>query len=246
MDGLGDFVRAEREWLNLTVLRFATHPRVREALPGYLIDLWHGMRGAIGLLEAATARSRSLAAECPVSRQLSEYYQRHIEEERGHDEWLLADLERLGVDPIQAMQTLPSVQVAELLGTMHFWVLNVHPVAALSYFYVVERHPPNVALLDWMVRQRAVPRAALQTFFRHAVIDVAHGDELERLLAQLPLSLAQHELLRVSAKAAIVQLARIVEHHVRRADGFPPNERPGSDSPTSAGEPLAPLGSRAP
>ncbi|MEO5580843.1 MAG: iron-containing redox enzyme family protein, partial [Gemmatimonadaceae bacterium] len=112
----------------------------------------------------------------------------------------------------------PMPEVAELLGTQHFWILHTHPVAALAYFYVIEGNPPTVQMLDWMVETAGVPRDALRTFYRHATIDIEHGRELEDLVDSLPLTEAHQEMLAVSATTVLRQLARIMERHVNRAD----------------------------
>ena len=131
---------------------------------------------------------------------------------------MLDDLRRLGVDIETALVTPPAPEIAELMGTLHFWVLHAHPIGALAYFYVVERSPPSVELLDWMVDDGGIPSEALQTFYRHAKIDVAHGRELEELIDTLPLMPAHLELLSLSATTTIHQLARRLEGLILRAD----------------------------
>ena len=215
LDGL---ISVERGWHDLTVLRFLSHPAYLQVFPEYLIGVYHSMRTAGALMEAARLRSIALAPECPVANRLVEYWTRHIVEEAGHDRWLLEDLAVMGIDCERDLADPPMPEVAELLGTLHFWVLHTHPVAALAYFYVVERSPPTVRQLDWMVDSAGVPRAALRTFYRHATIDVDHGRELEDILGSLPLTEAHQRLLAVSATTVLRQLARIMERHVRRAD----------------------------
>jgi hypothetical protein len=189
------------------------------------------MRTAGALMEAARLRSIALAPECPVADRLVEYWTRHIQEEAGHDQWMLEDLPVFGID-VRNLDKLPVPEVAELLGTLHFWVLHTHPVAALSYFYVVERSPPIVQQLDWMVESAGIPREGLRTFYRHATIDVAHGQELEELVDSLPLTEAHQQLLALSAKTVVRQLTRIMENHVLRADELLAAGAPGTQRTT--------------
>ena len=101
-------------------------------------------------MQAALQRSIALATQCPVAAELVPYWIQHIEEETGNDQWLLEDLTTvLGVD-IRELRRLPRPEIAELMGTLHFWVLHAHPIAAVAYFYVVERSVASTQQLDWL------------------------------------------------------------------------------------------------
>ena len=204
-------VRADASALSLVTLRFLTQSALPVIFPQYLVALYHSMRTAGAVMEAARARSVSLAAVCPVAARLAPYWTRHIREEAGHDEWVLGDLTRLGVDADSVRSSIPTPEVAELMGTLHFWIQHVHPIAALSYFYVGESNPPTVQLVEWIVQTRGIPREALQTFLRHASIDARHGRELEQLIDSLPLTKVHVELMALSAKTVMRQLCRIYE-----------------------------------
>ena len=216
-------IRPEREWLDLTTLRFFTHPALRHVFPEFLIGVYHAMHTAGAVMEAARSRCMALAPHCPVAARLVPYWAQHIREEAGHDNWLLSDLRRLGVELESALAAPPAPGIAELMGTLHFWVLHTHPVAALVYFYLIEARPPNVEMLDWIVRSAVIPRDALETFYRHARIDVAHGRELADLIDSLPLEPPHFELMVVSARTTVHQLGRILEPLIIQADQLPPN-----------------------
>ena len=219
VNALDGVIRRERVWLDLVTMRFATHPGLRRVFPEYLIGVYHAMHTAGAVMEAARQRCIALASECRVASQLVDYWARHIEDEAGHDKWLVEDLESIGVER-SALVAPPLPEVAELLGTLHFWILHTHPLGALAYFYVLERDPPTLSYLDWLVTAAGVQRASLRTFYRHAVIDVEHGRELEELIEALPLTAAHRQLLVLSATTVVHQLARVMERHVRRADAL--------------------------
>ena len=209
----------ETAWLNLTAMRLLTHPALPQVFVDYLVALYHSMRTAGALMDAARRRSAALAGECPVAARLVDYWTQHIREEAGHDQWLLEDMrEAFGVRPERHLESPPDPIVAELIGTLHFWVLHTHPIAALSYFYVIERSPPTDELVDWLVHSAGLPREGLRTFSRHAIIDRVHGRDLEELLDTLPLSAAHLDLLALSASTVLRQLARLMEALIERAD----------------------------
>jgi len=217
-EALNAVIRRERVWLDLAVLRLYSHPGFPSVFTEFLVQVYHGMHTAAALMEAARTRSADLASACPVAARLVPYWDDHIREEAGHDEWLLADMRRLGMDVDGVLSAPPSPEVAELMGTLHFWILHTHPVAAIGYFYFVERNVANVKTIDHMARVVGIPPTALETFRRHATIDIAHGRELEELVDSLPLTTAHRDLLAVSTATVIHQLGRRTEELLLRAE----------------------------
>ena len=127
-EALDAVIRRERAWLDLNALRLYTHPGFRLVFTEFLVRVYHGMHTATALMEAARIRSAVLATACPVAARLVPYWDKHIREEAGHDEWLLDDMRGLGMDVDGLLGVPPTPDVAELMGTLHFWVLHTHPV----------------------------------------------------------------------------------------------------------------------
>ena len=130
-------------------------------------------------MEAALHASRAIAAGDGVAAGMIAYLERHIEEERGHDEWLLEDLEALGVSRAEVRTRAPADSTARAVGAQYYWIRHDHPVALLGYVAVVEGRPPSVAFLDEIVARTGLPSSAFRTLYRHAESDVGHGRDLE-------------------------------------------------------------------
>src|SRR5207244_9453749 len=88
--------------------RFLTHPRIAAVYPEYLIAVHCAVRASVPVMEAARDRAEAMAETDPVAAGLTGYLERHIEEERGHDLWLLEDLECLGVRRGTGLARVPS------------------------------------------------------------------------------------------------------------------------------------------
>ncbi len=86
--------------------RFVDHPGVRELYPEYLERMHWIVRASVPLME--TARARALEIDDPVAAMVATYFEKHIDEEVGHDEWLLEDLEALGRDRAAVLVRPPS------------------------------------------------------------------------------------------------------------------------------------------
>jgi len=175
-----------------------THARFSELFPEYLFALHCSTRASVPLMETARERAARLAPNDPAAARLAVYLTAHIPEERNHDQWLLDDLETLGVPRSEVLQRVPSPSVAALVGSQYYWVLHYHPVALLGYIAVLEGYPPSAAELEQVITRTGLPRGAFRTLLEHSDLDQAHRDEFYRTLDHLPLSHEQSALLVVS------------------------------------------------
>jgi pyrroloquinoline quinone (PQQ) biosynthesis protein C len=176
--------------------------------PEYLIALHGVVRASVPLMEEALRASRALAERDGVAAGMLSYLERHIDEERGHDQWLLEDLETLGVSPAEVWARAPADSTARAVGAQYYWVRHDHPVALLGYVAVVEGRPPSVAALDEIVASTGLPPSAFRTLYRHAESDVGHGRDLRALLDDLPLSPRHESLFLRSASHTVAELAQ--------------------------------------
>jgi Iron-containing redox enzyme len=168
--------------------RFWNSPRIREGYPAYLCALHAAIRSTVPLMERALERSLALAPDDPVAAGLAEYLTKHIGEERGHDQWLLQDLEAIGRDPGEPLRTMPPGSVANLVGAQYYWILHHHPVCLLGHIAVLEGYPPSPSLTGVLQDSTGYPREGFRTLRRHAALDVRHRDELLHTLDRLPLT----------------------------------------------------------
>ncbi len=168
--------------------RICSHPELSAVYPE-LLRLEHGIvRASVPLLETAGGAAGRLATDGDaVSAGMVAYLSAHAEEERHHDEWLLADYAALGRDPEEIGAVPPSPTVAAMVGAIYYWVLHVHPVALLGYVAVLEGFPPSAELIDELVAKAGYPPAAFRTLHYHSAGDRHHGDDLWHLLDHLPL-----------------------------------------------------------
>ncbi len=75
--------------------------------------------------------------------ELGEYYKKHIQEEMNHDEWILNDLQSIGVPHEESLSRKPLQSVAELVGSQYYWIYHWHPVCLLGYISFLEGDPPT-------------------------------------------------------------------------------------------------------
>lgn len=163
---------------------------------------YHAIRASVPLLESALAAARALGPGDGVATRLAEYLAHHIEEERGHDDWLARDLARLGVTAEALAEDIPSPAIAEMVGAQHYWVRHAHPVSILGYLAVLEGDPPEETIFTEAAVRADLPEEALSTLCYHARVDKAHWRDLLDLFDELPLSPRHLSLLGLSVLSA--------------------------------------------
>lgn len=178
--------------------RLAGHPGIADLYGGYLLTMHWMIRASVPLMEEAVGRARDLPAD-PVTTGLTGYLEDHIVEERSHDDWLLDDLEVLGMDRSSVLRRPPSATVAAMVGAQYYWIYHHHPVALLGYISVMEGYPPAPAVVDDMESRTGHPTAAFRTLRLHASLDPGHGRELDAVIDGLGLDDDQAATVGMSA-----------------------------------------------
>jgi hypothetical protein len=207
---LPDFIDASNE--------LVVHPRFAELYPEMLVSMYWMIRASVPQMQAAMQRCHELAATDPVAAAMAPYLEQHIKEEMHHDEWMLEDLELLGVPRRDVLRRIPSPNAAALAGVRHYWVMYHHPVAELGGLAVMEGYPASLEAIDLMQELTGLPRQAFRTIEKHAHLDPHHRDELLAIIDRLPLEEEHHELLGVSAFFTVKAASSVYREIVDRAE----------------------------
>jgi Iron-containing redox enzyme len=184
-----------------------THPKVADLWPRFLVTQHQIIRATVPLTEVAATRAEAMAATDPVAADLAQYLEEHVDEELGHDDALLDDLELLGVNRETVLDQMPSPSVASLVGAQYYWIHHYHPIAFLGFVAFMEGHPPTPALIETLISSTGYPRKAFRTFSEHGELDPGHLDRLDRTIDSLPLTSEHETIMGVSAiySAALLQ-----------------------------------------
>lgn len=177
--------------------RLWSHPEIARMYPSFLFRSHCNARSTVPLFEAAVARLESLPAD-PLTAGLTAFLTRFIPEEIGHDEWVLEDLEALGVSRQEVLARVPPPSLAALVGAQYYWIAHHHPVTLLGYCFITETSSASIREVEDLIRRSGLPRCAFRTLLRHAVIDLEHGSVVERALDTLPLTSDHLSIIGVS------------------------------------------------
>jgi hypothetical protein len=184
-------------------------PPVRERYIGYLSVMHAVIRASVPLMQAA-ARQCAMAGGDPVALPLREYLHGHIADERGHDDWIVADLAASGEDPGRCIARIPPAEVASLVGAQYYWLEHYHPVTLLGYIAVLEGNPPKPELVDHLMGVTGLPASAFRTLRAHAELDPGHAAAVFALLDELALTADQRRAIDRSALHSLLQATRIM------------------------------------
>ena len=188
--------------------RIIRHPQAREIYPEFLITSHGILRASVPLLELARERALARGEDDAVAVALADYLVEHIEEEQHHDEWLLEDIEVVGIPRAEVLARPPAPAVATLVGAQYYWILHYDPVAVLGYVAVLEGYPPSNQLIDDLMASTGYDASAFRTLRLHGELDIGHGAALDEVLDRLPLTREQSAVIGLSAIHTVDALAR--------------------------------------
>ncbi len=214
-------LRQQIEWVlpevSAATSAIMTHPRFRELYPEFLITVHQMVRATVPLMRTALKRCRELEESDPVAAAMSPYFEQHIKEEMHHDEWLLEDLEFLGVPRAEVLRRMPSSAVASMIGGHYYWIHHHHPVAKLGQIAFQEGYPPSVEMIDLMAERTGYARPAFRTLEKHCHLDTHHRDDFDEALDRMPLTEEHHAILLTSALHTAHMAAKAYREVLERA-----------------------------
>jgi len=187
--------------------RLWSHADAARMYPALLFRSHCNARAIVSVLEAAAARLEPLTGEDPAAAGLLEFALGFIPEETGHDEWILEDLEALGLPRRDVLARVPPPAIAALVGAQLYWIAHHHPVSVLGYCYIAETLSPPIDKVEDLIRRTGLPRSAFRTLLRHASLDLVHGAHVEHVLDTLPLTKEHLSMIGVSMAHSLQSFA---------------------------------------
>jgi pyrroloquinoline quinone (PQQ) biosynthesis protein C len=197
--------------LDKAAYEFWTHPRFPVVYREYLFQSHSIIRASVPLMQATLEACRSQThSSNVVLTKFGDYLERHIAEERGHDNWILDDAEVMGIERRLLRERVPKETAREMVGSQYYWIHHYHPVAMLGYIAVMEGNPPRTDFIEEVARRNNLPLEAFSSFLLHAKLDPKHRADLDSLLDVLPLSPGDQGIVGLSALQTIHYLRSVL------------------------------------
>ena len=122
------------------IRRCLTGEVTRELYVAFLTQAWHHVRHTVPLLMAVGSRLPDRQAW------LRDGVLHYLEEETGHDEWVLNDIEAAGGDRATAAASTPAVATEAMIAYAYDTVMRRNPVGFFGMVHVLEGTSVSLAV----------------------------------------------------------------------------------------------------
>ena len=147
----------------------------------FLVEAYHHVKHTVPLLMACGAR---LPERLEWLREAIVHY---IEEEVGHQEWILNDLQQLGVDKELVRQGKPALATELMVSYAYDSVARRNPVSLFGMVYTLEKTSSTIATYaaGQIASALELPASGMSYLVSHGSLDVEHMQDFEALMNRL-------------------------------------------------------------
>lgn len=167
-----------------------TVPIIREAAEGrvalatylaYLEQAYHHVKHTIPLLMACGSRLGSDYEWLRTA--IAEY----IEEEVGHQEWILNDIAASGGDKEVARHSAPSAATEMMVAYAYDFIARKNPVGFFGMVFVLEGTSTALAtaIAETLMESLRLKKNSFSYLLSHGTLDLSHMEFFKRLMDQL-------------------------------------------------------------
>lgn len=150
----------------------------RESYIAYLTEAYHHVRHTTPLL--MTAGGRLTQEQNAIRKAFAEY----IEEEIGHEEWILNDIAACGADKEAARHSCPNRATELMVAYAYDSVTRGNPVSFLGMVFVLEGTSTSLAThaAEVMMESLGLKRNCFSYLLSHGALDIEHMKFFEKLV----------------------------------------------------------------
>jgi len=147
----------------------------------FLTQAYHHVKHTVPLLMACGAR----LGECQGA--LLEAVAEYIDEEKGHEQWILSDIREAGGDVETARTARPHLSTELMVAYVYDAINRRNPLSLFGMVLVLEGTSVNLAtgMADLIRERLALPESAFSYLYSHGELDQQHLNFFEQLMEQL-------------------------------------------------------------
>lgn len=161
----------------------------------YLAQAYHHVRHTIRFLMA-------MGVQLPEEKKwLHAVIAEYINEEQGHEEWILNDIEAAGGDKEVARRSIPHLETQVLVAYNYDYINRHNPVGFLGMVFMLESTSIRLATQGANTIQLALglPATAFTYLQSHGTLDISHMEFFRQLVNRID---------DAADQAAIIEVAR--------------------------------------
>lgn len=171
-----------QELLSAPIIRDCLAGRVsRDSYAAFLTEAYHHVKHTVPLLMACGAR---LPERLEILRQgVAEY----IEEEYGHEQWILNDLAAIGSDRDAVRTGTPSFATELMVSYAYDTIARRNPVGFFGMVLVLEGTSAAIATraAEVIMTRLEVPKRACTYLLSHGSLDIQHVGHFDALVDRI-------------------------------------------------------------
>ena len=147
----------------------------------FLTEAYHHVKHTVPLLMACGSRLPERLEW------LREAVIEYTEEEVGHQEWILNDLEALDVDSEKVRHGQPTLPTELMVSYAYDLVMRKNPVGLFGMVYVLEKTSSTIATraAGQIASALSLPSRAMTYMVSHGSLDIKHMETFEQLMNRL-------------------------------------------------------------
>lgn len=165
-------------------------PQVVDALSGkisqetyiaYLTEAYHHVSHTVRFLML-------MGAKLPENKKyLHKVIIEYLEEEVGHEEWILNDIEHAGGDRQKAMTSIPNLATQSMIAYNYDYISRKNPVGFLGMVFMLESTSTQIAHAgaDAIKTNLKLPKKAFSYLYSHGALDIEHMKFFEKTVNQI-------------------------------------------------------------
>lgn len=153
----------------------------RDTYIAFLTEAYHHVKHTVPLLMACGSR---LPERLEWLREALVHY---VEEEVGHQEWILNDLAALGVDKQTVREGQPSLATELMVSYAYDLIQRGNPVGFFGMVFVLEKTSSTIATFaaQQISKTLALPANAMSYMVSHGSLDVEHMEHFATIMNRL-------------------------------------------------------------
>lgn len=168
----------------------------RETYRAYLEQAYHHVKHTTPLLMACGAR---LSGEHEWLREaIAEY----IEEELGHQEWILNDIEASGGDKEKARRSTPNAATEMMVAYAYDFIARNNPAGFFGMVFVLEGTSTALAtnVAETLMQSLALKRNSFSYLLSHGTLDLSHMEFFKGLMNRIDRDADQQAIIHMAKR----------------------------------------------
>lgn len=184
-----------RELYNIELVKKALEGNISlNSYISYLTEAYHHVKHTTPLL--MYAGSKMSGDKEFLRNALAEY----IEEELGHQEWILNDIKNCGGDPEEVRKSQPKMATELMISYPYDFINRVNPVGFFGMVYVLEGTSINLATNagEAIMKSLNLNKNCFSYLFSHGSLDLKHMDFFKDLMNKITNKKDQKDIIHMA------------------------------------------------